>query len=392
MQIYEHAFKKLERPFAWLDYEALDHNIQVVNSSATKPIRIATKSIRSTELLTYIQSKLKHCAGFMTYTAAESVYLFEQGLDHLLLGYPSLELQSIEKLLHYSRNGKHITFMVDAVEQIFLLQKCAQKMGTIAYICIDINVSTDFKLLYFGTKRSPLNTFEKLQQLVDKIIEFPNIQIRGVMGYEAQIAGVPDWRRARSLRKKAKGLLIRKLKRTSIQKVKSFRQLAVAQIKSKVPLEFVNGGGSGSILLTCEQPEVTEVTVGSAFFAPVLFDDYESIQLKPAVGFALQITRQFDAETFVCHGGGYVASGVAGADRLPKFLNSTYSFLPLEGPGEVQTPFNAPVNSLKISDTVYLRHAKAGELCERFQVLHSVRGSEYQGSIKTYRGEQQCFL
>lgn len=392
MQKYEQAFLQLERPFAWIDYDALDHNIQVVNSCATKPIRIATKSIRSTAILKYIQSKLTQCAGFMTYTAAESVYLIEQGLDHILVGYPTMEIQSIEKLLYYSRAGKHITFMVDAVEQVILLQKCAKRMNTTAYICIDINVSTDYKWIYFGTKRSPINTFEKLQKLVGKIVSNSGVCIRGVMGYEAQLAGVPDFKKAHSKKIQAKGFLIRKLKQASFQKVKSFRQFAVAHVKSVVPLEFVNGGGSGSIAFTCEQPEVTEVTIGSAFFAPVLFDDYESIYLKPAVGFALRVTRKFDNETFVCHGGGYVASGVAGKDRLPQFINSSYTYLPLEGPGEVQTPFSAPANSLEIGDTVYLRHAKAGELCERFQVLHGVKQAAYQGAINTYRGDQQCFL
>lgn len=392
MQKYEHAFLQLERPFAWIDYDALNYNIKVVNDSSKKPIRIATKSIRSIAILKYIQSNLKQCAGFMTYTAAESVYLIEHGLDQILIGYPTMEIQSIEKLLNYSRAGKHITFMVDAVEQVLLLQKCAKKMNTTAYICIDINVSTNFKWIYFGTKRSPINTFEKMQKIVKDILDCPEICIRGVMGYEAQLAGVPDLRKARSKKFQAKGFLIRKLKQASIQKVTSFRQFAVAHVKSFVPLEFVNGGGSGSIAFTCEQPEVTEVTVGSAFFAPVLFDDYDSIHLKPAVGFALRVTRKFDDKTYVCHGGGYVASGVAGKDRLPQFLNSSYTYLPLEGPGEVQTPFCAPANTLEIGDTVYLRHAKAGELCERFQVLHGVKGTDYQGAINTYRGDQQCFL
>ncbi|MEO4052638.1 alanine racemase [Solibacillus sp. CAU 1738] len=392
MQKFERAFHMLERPFAWLDYDALDFNIKFVNDVATKPVRIATKSIRSVTILKYIQSKLKNCVGFMTYTAAESVYLLEQGLDDLLLGYPTYETKSIEKLLHYSRTGKNITFMVDAVEQIVLLQQCAEKINTVANICLDINVSTDFKWLYFGTKRSPLNTIEKLIDFVEEIMQFPNICIRGVMGYEAQIAGIPDLQKATNKKLRIKGFLIRKLKGKSLQKVTSFRQFAIAHVKSVTPLSFVNGGGSGSIDFTCQQPEVTEVTVGSAFFAPVLFDDYESLNILPAVGFALRVTRQFDDSTFVCHGGGYVASGAAGADRLPVFLNKEYTFLPLEGPGEVQTPFRAPSGTLKIGDTVYLRHAKAGELCERFNTLQSVRGTKFQGPILTYRGDQQCFL
>lgn len=130
MEKFIEAFQHIERPFAWLDYEALDQNIDFVNALATKPVRIATKSVRSVNVLKYIQRKLNNCAGFMTFTAAESIYLIEQGLDHLLLGYPTFEENSIKKLLTYSKEGKDITFMVDAIEQMELLQNCAASLQT----------------------------------------------------------------------------------------------------------------------------------------------------------------------------------------------------------------------------------------------------------------------
>jgi D-serine deaminase-like pyridoxal phosphate-dependent protein len=39
-----------------------------------------------------------------------------------------------------------------------------------------------------------------------------------------------------------------------------------------------------------------------------------------------------------------------------------------------------------------MRHAKAGELCERFDVLHLVQGDERVGTVPTYRGEGKAFL
>lgn len=392
LEKYENVFQHIERPFAWLDYDALDQNIDFVNRLATKPVRIATKSVRSVSVLKYIQEKLVNYAGLMTFTAAESVYLIEQGFNHLLLGYPTFEENNIKKLLAYSRAGKDITFMVDAYEQVQLLQNCAEQMQTMAKICIDINISTNFKWIYFGTKRSPLDSLQKLKNFTDKLTDYPNICIHALMGYEAQIAGVPDLSLANSRKMRAKGLVVRQLKKQSIEKITSFRRLAVAHVKSIAPVAFVNGGGSGSITYTCEQQEITEATVGSAFFAPVLFDHYDTLNLQPAVGFALRVTRQFDAHTFVCQGGGYIASGAIGEDRAPVFLNENYQLLPLEGAGEVQTPFIDSTGSLTIGDTVYLRHAKAGELCERFTVLHGTRNMCYAGPILTYRGERQCFL
>ena len=45
--------------------------------------------------------------------------------------------------------------------------------------------------------------------------------------------------------------------------------------------------------------------------------------------------------------------------------------------------------ALRIGDSVYMRHAKAGELCERFDSLYLVQGGEIVDEVPTYRGEGQ---
>ena len=71
-----------------------------------------------------------------------------------------------------------------------------------------------------------------------------------------------------------------------------------------------------------------------------------------------------------------VASGAAGADRSPvPYLPEGLRYDPQEGAGEVQTPLlGSPADDLLIGDKVWFRHAKAGELCERFDALHLVEG------------------
>ena len=59
----------------------------------------------------------------------------------------------------------------------------------------------------------------------------------------------------------------------------------------------------------------------------------------------------------------------------------------------MQTPVSgAAAASLRIGGRVYLRHAKAGELCERFNSLHLVSGGEIVDVVPTYRGEGRCEL
>ena len=91
-------------------------------------------------------------------------------------------------------------------------------------------------------------------------------------------------------------------------------------------------------------------------------------------------------------GGGYIASGAPGRDRLPRpVLPPGLKLDALEGAGEVQTPLLGAA-SLRVGDRVFFRHAKAGELCERFDVVHLVRGGEIVDTVPTYRGEGKTFL
>jgi D-serine deaminase-like pyridoxal phosphate-dependent protein len=63
-----------------------------------------------------------------------------------------------------------------------------------------------------------------------------------------------------------------------------------------------------------------------------------------------------------------------------------------EGAGEVQTPVRGrAAEQLRVGDRVWFRHAKAGELCERFDRLHLVRGSQVEQTVETYRGEGRNF-
>ena len=59
----------------------------------------------------------------------------------------------------------------------------------------------------------------------------------------------------------------------------------------------------------------------------------------------------------------------------------------------MQTPVSgSEAAALRVGDNVYLRHAKAGELCERFDSLYLVQGGEIVDEVPTYRGEAKTFL
>jgi D-serine deaminase-like pyridoxal phosphate-dependent protein len=247
-----------------------------------------------------------------------------------------------------------------------------------------------------GAKRSPIHTPSDAAGLAREIVARKWARLVGIMSYEAQIAGLGDAPPGRRLR----GAAIQMLQRRSAGELAIRRAAAVAAVQevlrasSEPPLRFVNGGGTGSLELTSAESAVTEIAAGSGLYGPALFDAYRAFQPEAAALFALAVVRKPSGGVATVLGGGYLASGPADGARLPTpFLPTGLSLDRQEGAGEVQTPLTgAAARALRVGDRVWFRHAKAGELCERFDRLYLIEGERIVEEVPTYRGEGKCFL
>jgi D-serine deaminase-like pyridoxal phosphate-dependent protein len=259
-------------------------------------------------------------------------------------------------------------------------------------VAIEIDVSYWIAAgrIKIGAKRSPIRTPDAAVALAREIETRRGVRLVGAMAYEAQIAGVGDRVPGKPLR----SMLIKRMRRASAREIRTRRAEIVAALTEVSELEFVNGGGTGSIETTVAEDAVTEVAAGSGFYAPTLFDNYSAFQLRPAAMFALPVVRKPAPGIATTLGGGYLASGIGDRTRLPApYLPEGLRLDPMEGAGEVQTPLVGSVAAkLRYGDKVYFRHTKAGELCERFASLYLVAGDEVVEELPTYRGEGTCFL
>jgi D-serine deaminase-like pyridoxal phosphate-dependent protein len=282
--------------------------------------------------------------------------------------------------------------MVDSVEQLDLIEAAVGPGARPIRVCVELDVGW-WPLggrVKIGAKRSPIRTPRQAQALAREIVGRPAFELAALMGYEAHIAGLGDEPLGQRARKPA----IRLIKRRSAAEIAGRRAAVVAAVREVAPVPIVNGGGTGSIHTTRAEDVVTEVTAGSGFYAPTLFDRYSSFTLQPAAMFAMPVVRRPSRSVATLLGGGYPASGAAGPDRLPTpHLPPGLSVDPLEGAGEVQTPVTGPAAaSLRVGANVYLRHAKAGELCERFNTLYLISAGAIVDEVPTYRGEGRCAL
>lgn len=389
---YNNLLRHVSKPCAFLDLDIFEKNIKEIQSQSNgKNIRIASKSLRNVSALHAIFQSSTTFKGVMCFTGEEAIYLYENGMDDLLIAYPISDEGVLRKICQLVQKGATITVMIDCEEHVHMLEKIAKEEQGYFLVCIDIDLSTNYAGLHFGVHRSPLRTNKSITQFIDVVLANNFIVLDGVMGYEAQIAGVTD----KDPNQKLRSTLVRQLKKQSIQAIKKKRKYIYRYLeKRNVQVRFVNGGGTGSLHETTRDKTVTEVTVGSGFYQSHLFDKYVHINLQAAVAFAVEITRKPDKHLYTCFGGGYVASGAAGKDKLPEiYLPKGAKLTKNEGVGEVQTPvMYKGKKQLQLGDTIIFRHSKAGELCERFRELHVMKGGQMIGRWKTYRGDGKCFL
>ncbi|MEU0987529.1 amino acid deaminase/aldolase [Streptomyces sp. NPDC005953] len=387
------ATASLDAPLAVVDLDAFDANADdLVRRAGGTPIRVASKSVRCRALLERVLAK-EGFTGVMAFTLAESLWLARAGFDDVLLAYPSADRSAFAELAADPKLAAAVTVMVDDTAQLELID--AARAGGREEIRVCLELDTALRLLggrvRIGARRSPLSEPAELAELARSVVRRPGFRLVGLMAYEGHIAGVGDAYEGRPVLSRAISLM----QRISRAELAVRRAETVRAVRAVAPdLEFVNGGGTGSVQHTAAEEAVTEVAAGSGLYQPRLFDDYSSFSGQPAALFALPVVRRPGVGVVTVLGGGYPASGAAGPDRLPTpHLPTGLRFDGREGAGEVQTPLLGPAaDDLLIGDKVWFRHAKAGELCERFAQLHLIEGDQVIDTVPTYRGEGRTFL
>jgi D-serine deaminase-like pyridoxal phosphate-dependent protein len=381
------ATADLDPPFAVVDLDAFDANADdLLRRAAGKPVRLASKSVRCRALAA--RAHERGLRGTLAFTLPEALWL---GEDDVVVGYPSVDRAALRELTGGPARER-VTVMADSREHLDALAAAGARAAAPVRVCLDVDASW-WALrgrVRVGAKRSPLRTVGDVVALAREVVRRPELVLDGLMMYEAQIAGVGDAPPGNPLR----GAALRAMQRASGREVADRRAAIVQAVSEIAPPRFVNGGGTGSVEATAAEASVTEVAAGSGLFAPTLFDTYRAFTPRPAAFFALPVVRRPSWRVATALGGGYPASGAAGRDRLPRpVFPSGLRLDPLEGAGEVQTPLvGRGARGLRIGDRVWMRHAKAGELCERFDVLHLVQGDRVVDSVPTYRGESKAFL
>ena len=414
----ERATASLDPPFAVVDLDAFWANAaDMERRAAPRPIRLASKSVRCRALQERVLAR-PGFRGTLAYTLPEALWLAGHGFEDMLVAYPTADRRALRELaqLTAERPAARVCIMVDSLAHLDLLDAAlaaapasspssASGMSRSSAggsgrhpvrVCLELDAGLWLLggRVRIGAKRSPVHTPAQAVALARAIVAREGVELVGMMAYEAQIAGLGDAPAGPGAAARLRAGVVRRLQSVSARELAARRGAAVAAVRAVAPLAFVNGGGTGSLEGTAREVAVTELAAGSGLYGPGLFDAYRAFSPRPAALFALPVVRRPGPGIATALGGGYLASGPTDRARLPRpHLPAGLRLDRQEGAGEVQTPLlGAPAGALAVGDRVWMRHAKAGELCERFSRLHLIEGDRIVEEVPTYRGEGRCFL
>lgn len=387
-QALTEATAHLPAPVAVIDREALRHNaMDLLVRSGGLPIRVATKSVRVRAVLDAVL-KLPGYRGILAFTLAEALWLAETH-DDIVLGYPTVDRAALERLFADEEKAARITLMVDDLSHLDLIDSvAAPDARPQVRVAIDADASLRSAALgHVGVRRSALFTAGEVAAFARAVVRRPGFRLVGLQMYEAQIAGQGD-------DAGPDAPLIRMVQARSRHELRERRAAIVSALADIAPLEFLNGGGTGSLEFTGSDESLTEASAGSGLLGGHLFDGYRSFRPAPASAFAFDVVRRPASGIVTVLGGGWIASGppVASRQPLPVWPEGLRT-LPREAAGEVQTPLQGRAAArLGLGDRVWFRHAKSGEPAERIDSYHLVSGGQVVDELLTYRGEGKAFL
>lgn len=382
------ATAHLPAPVAVIDRDALRYNaMDMLVRAGGLPIRVASKSVRVRAVLDAVLA-LPGYRGILAFTLAEALWLAETH-DDIVIGYPTVDRAALARLFADEQAARRVTLMVDDPAHLDFIDSVAGPgRRPEVRVAIDVDASWRSALLgHIGVRRSALFSAGEVAAFAREVAARPGFRLVGLQMYDAQIAGQGD-------DAGSDAPLIRLVQARSRVELRERRAAIVSAVAEVAHLDFLNGGGTGSLEFTASDESLTEASAGSGLLGGHLFDGYRSFRPAPASAFAFDVVRRPAADIATVLGGGWIASGPPVASRQPRPVwPEGLRTLPREAAGEVQTPLQGPAAaSLGVGDRVWFRHAKSGEPAERIDRYQLVSGDEIVDELPTYRGEGKAFL
>ena len=206
---YDAIFTGVTPPFAFVDLDAMHANAKAMLAQAGGlPIRIASKSVRSTAVLRRILELDPGFRGVLAFTAPEALHLAAGGFEDIVVAYPTVDRSAIARVARLTaedpRRGP--VLMVDDRPHLDLIEGSIGAGPARVRVCLDVDAGwwpLGGRMARIGPKRSPIHEPGRAARMAAEVAERPGTELAGLMAYEGQIAGVGDRQSGHPLRNAA---------------------------------------------------------------------------------------------------------------------------------------------------------------------------------------------
>ncbi len=232
----------LDTPRLLVDLDVLERNVGRMMASVARhgvSWRPHTKGIK----VPAVAHKLIR-AGAIGVTCAklgEAEVMAAAGIGSILIANQIVGAEKIERLVHLQHHAEVIA-CVDSAGNIAEIAAAALRAGVEQPVLIEVDT---------GMNRCGVSPGAETVAMARLVAATPGLRLRGVMGWEGHLAGMPAGEQKRAATAAAVGLLTAS---------------ADACRAAGFPIDIVSCGGTGTHPITAGLPGVTEIQAGGAIF------------------------------------------------------------------------------------------------------------------------------
>lgn len=367
----------LAQPTLVIDKQALDHNIQQVKQALashqpTLPVRLVVKSLPSLDLLNYLSQQL-NSQRFMVFNLpmlTTVTQAYAQG--DFLLGKPLTAL-AVQEWLRIENNRaalSRIQWLIDSPQRLTEYSELAKQFNVQLRVNLELDV---------GLHRGGFVDIDELKQVVQTIKNNPQLQLAGLMGYEAHVGKLPT---------------ILNMQQKAWDHFKNSYQQAISLLTEAGynPQKLtLNAGGSPTYSLHAKGTVANEIAIGTAFVQPCDFDLATLSQhqaacyiatpvlkalnpaLVPAIEWADGLRRWWDVNNqqgYFIHGGNWLAKPVSPQGLA---LSALYGHS-----SNQELWLGSPSQKLKANDYVFFRPQQSEAVFLQFGDIVMFDGQQKQ--------------
>jgi D-serine deaminase-like pyridoxal phosphate-dependent protein len=231
----------IETPALLVDLDVMERNIREYAEWADNhdvTLRSHAKTHKTPDIA-HLQNEITG-GGILCQTLSEAEVMAYSGIEDIYLSYMVIERSKCDRLVHLSEKIDEFATTVDGVGNTDPIQAAASRRDTVVDVVLEIDT---------GLNRVGVSQGKPSVELAEYIVDQPNLELTGVMAYDAQIKSQADGDRE-------------ELERLASEVMDETEKTVEMIEDAGIPVREVKTGGTVTSKFSGKHPVVDEINPG----------------------------------------------------------------------------------------------------------------------------------